>query len=318
MNKQVMIEVMNLSKSYKGVEVLKGINLQVEKGSIFALLGSNGAGKTTTIKILSTLLKQDGGEVKLAGFDVVKKPREVKKNIALTGQYTAVDEILTGRENLFMIGKLLGIENTKAKVEMLLKQFDLLDDADRRVSTYSGGMKRKIDIAMSLMGTPNIIFLDEPTTGLDPQSRKSMWKTIKQLSKTGVTIFLTTQYLEEADELADKIAILDKGVIIAKGTNDEIKNIIPSNIIELYFRTAEETEKANLLLNKYNAIIVENSNKLRIETHDSVNEVIDILNDLKAVNLEVENFEKKKASMEDVFLKVIGHDEERRGFRCKQ
>ena len=263
------------------------------------------------------MLKPDGGEVKLAGFDVVKKPKEVKKNIALTGQYAAVDEILTGRENLIMIGKLLGIENTKAKVETLLKQFYLLDEADRRVSTYSGGMKRKIDIAMSLMGNPNIIFLDEPTTGLDPQSRKSMWETIKQLSKTGVTIFLTTQYLDEADELADKIAILDKGVIIAEGTNDELKDIIPSNIIELYFRTAEETEKANLLLTKYNVIMDGNSNKLRIETHDSVNEVIDIFNELKAVNLEIENFEKKKVSLEDVFLKVIGDDAEE-GFRCKE
>ena len=234
-NKEIIIKILKLTKSYKDVEVLKGIDLDIEKGSIFALLGPNGAGKTTTIKILSTLIKPDDGEVMLADIDILKKPQEAKKHIALTGQYAAVDDVLTGRENLKMIGKLLGVDNTSEKVEKLLKQFDLGNDADRRVSTYSRGMKRKIDIAMSLMGTPGVIFLDEPTTGLDPQSRKRMWKMIKHLSNNGVTIFLTTQYLDEAEALADKIAILDRGVIIAQGTNDEIKDIIPSNILELYF-----------------------------------------------------------------------------------
>ena len=305
MNEEAIIQISNLSKSYRDVEVLKGIDLDIEKGSIFALLGSNGAGKTTTIKILSTLLKPDNGEVKLAGLNVLKNPREVKKHIALTGQYAAVDEILTGRENLSMIGKLLGIKNSNEKVERLLNQFGLLNEADRRVSTYSGGMKRKLDIAMSLIGTPNIIFLDEPTTGLDPQSRKIMWKMIKQLSNTGVTIFLTTQNLYEAEVLADKIAILDKGVIITQGTNDEIKDIIPTNIIELCFKTAEETDIAMGLLNKYDVTKHENSHNLRIETNESMSQIIDIFNVLKNADLELENFEKKKASLEDVFLKVI-------------
>ncbi len=305
MNKEIIIKILKLTKSYKDVEVLKGIDLDIEKGSIFALLGPNGAGKTTTIKILSTLIKPNDGEVILAGINVLENPQEVKKHIALTGQFAAVDDILTGRENLRMVGKLLCVANANEKVEKLLKQFNLQNEADRRVSTYSGGMKRKIDIAMSLMGNPGVIFLDEPTTGLDPQSRKRMWEMIKHLSSNGVTIFLTTQHLDEAEALADKIAILDKGVIIAQGTNDEIKDIFPCNILELYFKTAEETNIAMELLNEYDVTTHNNSNYLRIETYDSMSQIIDILNVLRDAELELENFEKKKASLEDVFLRVI-------------
>ncbi|QUI25724.1 ATP-binding cassette domain-containing protein [Vallitalea pronyensis] len=306
-----MIEISNLCKSFNEVEVLKGIDLKVEKGSIFALLGSNGAGKTTMIKILSTLLKPDGGTVKLAGIDVAKKPSEVKKHIALTGQYAAVDEILTGRENLDMIGKLLDIDNRKEKVEMLLMKFKLLEDANRRVSTYSGGMKRKIDIAMSLIGRPSVIFLDEPTTGLDPMSRKSMWKMIKELSETGITIFLTTQYLDEAEYLADKIAIVNGGVIIAEGTNDELKDIIASNIIKLSFGSEEDTYKAQLILKDYHPVMDVNSCELKIETHESMVQVFEVFDVLKNHHIKIKNFEKKKASLEEVFLKVISEDSER-------
>lgn len=308
MNDKTAIHISNLRKSYKDVEVLKGIDLTIKKGCIFALLGPNGAGKTTTIKILSTLINPDAGEVMLAGINVLKKPQEVKKHIALTGQYAAVDDVLTGRENLEMIGKLLGVKDINAKVERLLTQFNLLNEADRRVSTYSGGMKRKIDIAMSLIGNPDVIFLDEPTTGLDPQSRKTMWEMIKQLSGFGVTIFLTTQYLDEAEALADKIAILDKGIIITQGTKDEIKNIIPSNIIELYFKTIKETNKAIGLLSDYHMSKHENSRYLRIETHTATASIMDIFAILKNADIELENFEKKKASLEDVFLELVNPD----------
>lgn len=313
-----MIEISNLCKSFNEVEVLKGIDLKVEKGSIFALLGSNGAGKTTVIKILSTLLKPDGGTVKLAGIDVAKKPSEVKKHIALTGQYAAVDEILTGRENLDMIGKLLDIDNRKEKVERLLMKFRLLEDANRRVSTYSGGMKRKIDIAMSLIGMPSVIFLDEPTTGLDPMSRKSMWKMIKELSETGITIFLTTQYLDEAEYLADKIAIVNGGVIIAEGTNDELKDIIASNIIKLSFGSEEDFYKAQLLLKDYRPVMGVNSCELKIETHESMVQVFGVFDLLKDHHIKIKNFEKKKASLEEVFLKVISEDREREALQCNR
>jgi ABC-2 type transport system ATP-binding protein len=307
MDNEVAVKISKLTKSYKKVDVLKGIDLEIEKGSIFALLGPNGAGKTTTIKILSTLIKPDSGEVMMAGINVLKNPQEVKKHIALTGQYAAVDEVLTGRENLRMVGKLLRVDNLDKKVEGLLKRFDIMDEADRRVSTYSGGMKRKIDIAMSLLGNPGIIFLDEPTTGLDPQSRKTMWKMIRHLSDTGVTIFLTTQHLDEAEALADKIAILDKGVIIAQGTNEEIKSILPSNIIELCFNNSEETDKAAGVLNEYN-LTRYNSHFLRIETREGAGQVLGIFDVLRDADIEIENFEKKKASLEDVFLKVISSE----------
>lgn len=311
MSEKTAIHISNLKKSYKDVEVLRGINLTIKKGSIFALLGSNGAGKTTTIKILSTLIKPDAGEVMLAGINVLEKPQEAKKHIALTGQYAAVDDVLTGRENLEMIGKLLGVKSINEEVNGLLAQFNLSNDADRRVSTYSGGMKRKIDIAMSLIGNPDVIFLDEPTTGLDPQSRKTMWEMIRQLSGSGVTIFLTTQYLDEAEVLADKIAILDKGIIITQGTKDEIKDIIPSNIIELYFKTAKDTDKAVELLCDYEVNKHGNNRYLKIKTHAAMDSIMNIFTILRNADIELENFERKKASLEDVFLKVISSDTER-------
>ncbi|MHB0876128.1 MAG: ABC transporter ATP-binding protein [Anaerolineae bacterium] len=226
------IQVKGLQKSYKQLHVLKGVEFEVERGSVFALLGSNGAGKTTIIRILTTLLKQDGGTAAVNGFDVVSKPDNVRQSISLTGQFAAVDEILTGRENLVMIAKLRHLENSRQIAEGLLKRFGLTDAADRRVSTYSGGMRRRLDIAMSLVGKPQVIFLDEPTNGLDPEARLEVWKVVKELAEGGTTVLLTTQYLEEAEQLADRIAILHEGRIIANGTLAELKKLIPPAKVE--------------------------------------------------------------------------------------
>ncbi|ATW23836.1 ABC transporter ATP-binding protein [Candidatus Formimonas warabiya] len=226
------IEVKGLRKSFKDTEVLKGVDFEVKKGEIFALLGSNGAGKTTIVKILTTLLKQDGGTAVVNGFDVASKPDHVRQSISLTGQFAAVDEILTGRENLIMIAKLRHLTNPRQVADDLLNRFSLTDAADRRVSTYSGGMRRRLDIAMSLIGKPQLIFLDEPTTGLDPEGRNEVWKTVKELADNGTTVFLTTQYLEEAEQLADQIAILHEGRIIVSGTLEELKKLFPPAKVE--------------------------------------------------------------------------------------
>jgi len=226
------IQVTGLQKSYKQLHVLKGVDLEVKKGSVFALLGSNGAGKTTIIKILTTLLKQDRGTATINGFDVAAKPDDVRQSISLTGQFAAVDEILTGRENLIMIARLRHLENPPQIADDLLKRFGLTDAADRRVSTYSGGMLRRLDIAMSLIGNPQLIFLDEPTSGLDPEGRIEVWKIVKELADSGTTVFLTTQYLEEAEQLADQIAILHEGRIIANGTLAELKKLFPPAKVE--------------------------------------------------------------------------------------
>jgi ABC-2 type transport system ATP-binding protein len=215
--------VSNLKKSFKKHHVLKDVSFNIKKGSIFALLGSNGAGKTTAVRILSTLSKPDDGNANICGYDVVREADNVRECISLTGQYAAVDEALTGRENMQLIGQLNRLTNVNRRAGELLAAFRLEDDAKRQVSTYSGGMRRRLDIAMSLMGNPQVIFLDEPTTGLDPQNRIAMWEMVKELAKEGTTVFLTTQYLEEADYLADNIAILHEGIIIAEGSPDELK-----------------------------------------------------------------------------------------------
>ena len=228
----IAIEVNGLRKAYKNVEVLNGVNFTVAQGEVFALLGSNGAGKTTTIKILSTLLAPDGGTAVLCGRDVLKAPQAVRTVISLTGQFAAVDEILTGRENLIMIAKLRHVDDPQKTADELLARFALCDAANRRVGTYSGGMRRRLDIAMSLIGKPQVIFLDEPTTGLDPEARLEVWKEVKQLAASGTTVFLTTQYLDEAEQLADRIAILHEGRIIANGTLEELKKLFPPAKVE--------------------------------------------------------------------------------------
>ncbi|EFU40690.1 ABC transporter, ATP-binding protein [Paenibacillus vortex V453] len=226
------ISVKELKKSFKDKEVLKGVDFKVQRGEIFALLGSNGAGKTTTVNILSTLMKPDGGEARVSGFDVQRQPDDVRQSISLTGQFAAIDGMLTGRENLIMIAKLRGVSNPDQVADNLLARFSLTDAAHRRADQYSGGMKRRIDIAMSLIGTPAVIFLDEPTTGLDPEGRIEVWDTVKELAGGGTTILLTTQYLEEAEQLADRIAILHGGKIIKTGTLTELKAMFPPAKVE--------------------------------------------------------------------------------------
>lgn len=226
------IEVKGLRKSFKDTEVLKGVDFEVKRGEIFALLGSNGAGKTTIVKVLTTLLKQEGGTAVVNGFDVASKPDLLRQSISLTGQFAAVDEILTGQENLIMIAKLRRLKNPRQIADDMLDRFGLTDAADRKVSTYSGGMRRRIDIAMSIVGKPQVIFLDEPTTGLDPEARIEVYKIIKELTDGGTTILLTTQYLEEAEQLADRIAILHEGRIIANDTLSELKKLLPPAKVE--------------------------------------------------------------------------------------
>ena len=232
MMQNLSIQSKGLQKSYKQLHVLNGVDFEVEKGTIFALLGSNGAGKTTIIKILTTLLKPDGGTAFVNGFDVVSKGDSVRQSISLTGQFAAVDEILTGRENLIMIARLRHLKNPPQIADELLNRLGLTDAADRRVSTYSGGMRRRLDIAMSLVGKPQLIFLDEPTNGLDPEVRIEFWQIVKELADGGTTVFLTTQYLDEAEQLADQIAILHEGRIIANGTLADLKKLFPPAKVE--------------------------------------------------------------------------------------
>jgi len=225
--REIMIQVHNLHKSFKDNDVLEGVGFQIHRGEIFALLGSNGAGKTTIINILSTLMKPDKGDVNVCGYDVLRQPERVRQSISLTGQFAAVDGILTGWENMMLIARLRGVKKPNAVADHLLERFGLSEAADKRAAVYSGGMTRRLDVAMSLIGNPDVIFLDEPTTGLDPESRIEVWKTVKELSENGTTILLTTQYLEEAEQLADKIAILHGGKVIASGTLEELKKLFP-------------------------------------------------------------------------------------------
>jgi ABC-2 type transport system ATP-binding protein len=224
--------VQSLVKSFRGLEVLRGVDFEVAPGGILALLGSNGAGKTTVVKILSTLLKADAGTVRVNGLDVATQAAEVRASISLTGQFAAVDEILSGRENLVLVGRLRRVKDPGAIAEELLERFSLTDAAARKVATYSGGMRRRLDIAMSLIGNPPVIFLDEPTTGLDPQGRIEVWNRVKELAQHGTTVLLTTQYLDEAEQLADRIAILHQGRIIVNGTLGELRQLLPPAKVE--------------------------------------------------------------------------------------
>lgn len=226
------VRVRGIKKSFKDLHVLRGVDFDVEVGSIFALLGSNGAGKTTLVRILSTLLTADAGTATVNGFDVAANPADVRESISLTGQFAAVDEVLTGRENLVLVARLRHLDDPGAVADDLLARFSLTDAGSRRAATYSGGMRRRLDIAMSLIGDPSIIFLDEPTTGLDPQARIEVWRTVKELAQGGTTVLLTTQYLDEAEQLADRIAILHEGTIIQNGTLAELKQLLPPAKVE--------------------------------------------------------------------------------------
>ena len=306
MQQKTAITVQGLTKSFKSVPVLTGVDFSVEEGTVFALLGSNGAGKTTIVKILTTLLQPDGGAAEIAGLDVVKKPGEVREIISLTGQYAAVDEMLTGRENMRLIGKLRHLRDVNDKADELLERFQLADAANRRTSTYSGGMRRRLDLAMSLLGSPKIIFLDEPTTGLDPQARADMWDVIRELKGTGVTVFLTTQYLDEADRLADRIAILHKGVIAAEGTPAELKKLLPGGHIELRFQRKDDLSRAAEVFQNRHVSKDEENLTLTIDTNGTVKQITEIFTATEDAGLEVAEFTQKSTTLDDVFMSVIG------------
>lgn len=306
-SEQIAIVAKDLKKSYKKTQVLQGVSFTVRKGSIFALLGSNGAGKTTIINILSTLLRADAGEAAIGGFDVICQDNEVRKQISLTGQFAAIDEILTGRENLVMIAELHHLKEPKEVAAKLLKEFELEEAADRPMATYSGGMRRRVDIAMGLIGNPSIIFLDEPTTGLDPQGRNTIWEIIRNLANSGKTVFLTTQYLEEADLLADHIAILSEGKIIAEGTPTELKKLLPGVRIVITFYDEKDLESAKALFRSYKAEVNRAQMSLGLASDGSVGQMVDILAILKTNSLNVLEFTQKLPTLDDVFLKLIAN-----------
>ena len=309
MHSEPAIKITGLAKSFKGVDVLKGINLEVPRGTMLALLGPNGAGKTTTVRILSTLLRPDGGEVLVNGHDVVKDPDAVRSSIGLTGQYAAVDEYLTGAENLHMMGRLYHLDSSRVKTRVaeLLKDFDLEEAKDRAVKTYSGGMRRRLDLAASLIATPPIVFLDEPTTGLDPRSRLAMWGIIERLMEEKVTILLTTQYLEEADKLADKIAVLDHGRIIAEGTADELKKRVGNERLEITIPENQSFEKALEVIDGNIVKSDKESRTISISTDGTVHEVKRVLDHMERHGVEIETLSLHKPTLDDVFLKFTGH-----------
>ncbi|WP_096186633.1 ATP-binding cassette domain-containing protein [Evansella halocellulosilytica] len=296
-----MISVKDLRKSYRQHDVLKGLDFHVARGSIFALLGENGAGKTTTVKILSTLIRADKGTVMIGKHDLARDAAFIRKMISVTGQYSAVDELLTGEENLHMMGCLTHLRRreVKKRTAELLREFDLVEAAKKRVKTYSGGMRRRLDIAASLLGSPQIIFLDEPTTGLDPRSRMNMWRFIKQLANDGVTIFLTTQYLEEADQLADKVAVINDGKIVAEGSADELKRLVGDEKLEITFDNHADFQIAVNLLNGHPE---EDKQMITVSTNGSIETLRQLLNDLHEQGIEPNNVQLRKPTLDDVFM----------------
>lgn len=307
-NNPYVIEVENLTKSYGSNNVLKGIDLKVARGTMLALLGPNGAGKTTTVRILSTLLSFDGGKVTVEGHNVKTESDKVREAIGLTGQSAAIDELLTGRENLVMMGRLyrLTAESAKARAQELLEEFNLVDAAERPAKTYSGGMRRRLDLAVSLIATPPIIFLDEPTTGLDPRSRIAMWEIIKRLMANGTTILLTTQYLEEADQLADRIVVIDGGKVIAEGTANELKSKVGNDRLELTFKTEKERTEAGKVLGKTVVSTDEKENSVTVVIKDTNTDVKDALEALAKKRILVQSMAIHKPTLDDVFLSLTG------------
>jgi ABC-2 type transport system ATP-binding protein len=301
------ISVSGLRKSFCETTVLDGVDLTVEEGTVFALLGPNGAGKTTIVRILSTLIRGDAGEVLVAGADVQREGDRVRSAIGVTGQFSAFDAMLTGQENMMLMARLrhLPRETGSARVRELLERFELSDAAARPASTYSGGMRRRLDLAMTLVGSPSVIFLDEPTTGLDPRSRRTMWESIRALVAGGVTIFLTTQYLDEADELADQIAVLDHGRIVAQGSAEELKQRIPGGHVQLEFADSEALELASGVLD--GAAGEDGKLVLRVPNDGSVSALRELLAQLDERQIEVQRLSMHTPDLDDVFFAVTGH-----------
>lgn len=304
----ISVSVQGLKKSFGTLNVLDGIDFNVKRGEILALLGPNGAGKTTTVRILSTLLVPDGGTVLVNGFDVVNEADQVRSNIGLTGQYAAVDEYLTGEENLQMIGRLyrLSRKDVNRRTSELLELFDLVDAGKRTVKTYSGGMRRRLDLAMSLIASPPVIFLDEPTTGLDPRSRMTLWEIIKQLAATDVTILLTTQYMEEADQLADRIIVIDTGKVIAEGTPNDLKAMVGTDRLEFTIAEASDFEKAKQAINAKALREDARRRNLSVPASGGVGELADILVRLEQAGVKVESVSLHRPTLDDVFLSLTG------------
>jgi ABC-2 type transport system ATP-binding protein len=302
MSAQLAVQVTGLRKSFGDKVVLDGIDLAIAEGTVFALLGPNGAGKTTTVQILSTLLRADAGDIRVAGFDVKREPQAVRDAIGVTGQFSAVDYLLTGRENLLLMADLhhLGRSAGRVRVDELIARFDLVDAAGQMVMKYSGGMRRRLDLAMTLIGDPRIIFLDEPTTGLDPRSRHTMWQITRELAATGVTILLTTQNLDEADELAGRIAVLDQGRLVAEGTPDELKRRVPGGRVRLHFREPVAMSEAARILgresNDAEALILD------VPTDGTPHSLRKLLDRLDEEALHVETVTVQTPDLDDVFF----------------
>jgi ABC-2 type transport system ATP-binding protein len=303
---QPAIRATELRKSFGDKVVLDGIDLDVPEGTVFALLGPNGAGKTTTVQILSTLIGADGGEVRVAGHDVARDPDSVRAAIGVTGQFSAVDNLLTGEENLILMADLRHLDRREGRrrAAELLERFDLVEAAKKHAATYSGGMRRRLDLAMGLVGDPRIVFLDEPTSGLDPRSRRTMWQIIRDLVAGGVTIFLTTQYLEEADQLADRIALLDHGTLVAEGTADELKRRIPGGHINLQFADMEGLELAARMLGEVSRD--DEALTLQVPSDGGVRSLRALLDRLEDAAIEVDGLSIHTPDLDDVFLALTG------------
>jgi ABC-2 type transport system ATP-binding protein len=303
------IEAVGLEKSYGSVRVLRGVGLRVARGSVFSLLGPNGAGKTTTVRILATLVRPDAGRAWVAGYDVVTGRRDVRSRISLTGQYAAVDEMQTGEENLRMMGRLGRLPRAQARhrARELLERFGLADAGQRRVGTYSGGMRRRLDLAAGLVGSPEVIFLDEPTTGLDPRSRQAMWEVITGLAGEGVTVFLTTQYLEEADRLADRIAVIDGGRVVAEGTPEELKRRVAGQRLDLTLAGAAAYEDAARRLGDRVVHRDPARHTLGAATDGSARHIRALLDEIDPRRDAVAAFSVHRATLDDVFLTLTGH-----------
>ena len=304
------IAVSGLRKAFGDKTVLDGIDLDVPAGTVFSLLGPNGAGKTTTVNILTTLMKADGGTARVAGHDVATEAKAVRAKIGVTGQFAAVDELLTGQENLQLmvdLSRATGKDGSRVVAE-LLERFDLVESAQKPVSTYSGGMRRKLDLAMTLVGDPRIIFLDEPTTGLDPRSRRTMWSIVRDLVADGVTIFLTTQYLDEADQLADQIAVLNEGRLVAQGTPDELKRQIPGTHVRLRFSTVAELDAAERVLT--DSTRDDEAMTLRVPSDGGTKSLRALLDRLDEYSISAEGFSVHTPDLDDVFLALTGHTTE--------